>query len=100
MPRLRSGIWEWEGEEMTKIIRWLIKKFLPGYHLAKDPARGTKQKKKENEEDTLITAIKQAPKITNKVLFREAETCGICGGVYLSLYPLRMCGDHEGLERI
>jgi len=24
---------------MTKIIRWLIKKFLPGYHLAKDPAK-------------------------------------------------------------
>ena len=32
--------------------------------------------------DELITAIKQAPKITNKVLIREAETCGICGGVY------------------
>ena len=86
---------------MNKIIRWLIKKFLPGYHLVKNPIKGAgRRKKKENEEDTLITAIKQTPKITNKVLIREAETCGICGGIYLSLYPLRRCGDHEGLERI
>jgi len=28
---------------MTKIVRWLIKKFLPGYHLAKDPAKRKKE---------------------------------------------------------
>ena len=30
---------------MTKIMRWLVKKFLPGYHLAKDPAKGAGRKK-------------------------------------------------------
>lgn len=40
------------------------------------------------------------PKGKEKVLLREAETCRECGKVYLSLYPLRMCGDHEGLERV
>jgi len=28
---------------MTKIVRWFIKKFLPGYHLAKDPAKRRKE---------------------------------------------------------
>lgn len=35
-----------------------------------------------------------------KVLLREPETCSVCGKVYLSLYPLRTCGDHEGLEAV
>ena len=34
---------------MTKIIRWLIKKFLPGYHLAKDPAKGAGRKKGDSK---------------------------------------------------
>jgi hypothetical protein len=35
-----------------------------------------------------------------KVLLREPERCQECNGVYLSLYPLRECADHEGLERL
>lgn len=34
-----------------------------------------------------------------KVLLREPEKCGQCNKVYLSLYPLRVCEDHAGLER-
>jgi len=35
-----------------------------------------------------------------RVLLREPEMCPICKGVFLSLYPLRECVDHEGLDRI
>ena len=34
---------------MTKIVRWFIKKFLPGYHLAKDPVKGTGRKKRNSK---------------------------------------------------
>lgn len=34
---------------MTRFVRWFIKKFLPGYHLAKDPVR-----KKKTERDLHI----------------------------------------------
>ncbi|GMR04638.1 MAG: hypothetical protein BMS9Abin23_0540 [Thermodesulfobacteriota bacterium] len=37
---------------------------------------------------------------SNKVLLREPERCWECGAVYISLYPLRQCVDHDGLEKI
>jgi len=36
----------------------------------------------------------------NKVLLREPERCWECGRVYISLYPLKLCSDHDGLEEI
>ncbi|HLC17503.1 MAG TPA: hypothetical protein VJM57_00620 [Thermodesulfobacteriota bacterium] len=36
----------------------------------------------------------------NNVLLREPERCWECGHVYISLYPLRACADHDGLEEI
>lgn len=35
-----------------------------------------------------------------RVLLREPERCPECAGVYLSLYPLSDCPDHEGLDKI
>ncbi len=35
-----------------------------------------------------------------KVLLREPETCAECRGVFLSLYALRCCDDHEGLDEL
>jgi len=32
-----------------KIILYLIKKFLPGYHLSKSPAKGTKRARKAKD---------------------------------------------------
>jgi len=36
----------------------------------------------------------------NRVLLREPERCLECGHVYISLYPLSRCVDHDGLEEI
>jgi hypothetical protein len=33
-----------------------------------------------------------------KVLLREVESCAFCARRFLSLYPLRMCEDHIGLD--
>ena len=35
-----------------------------------------------------------------KVLLHEPEVCRECGEVFQSLYPLRCCKDHEGLDRV
>jgi hypothetical protein len=40
------------------------------------------------------------PKGREKVLLREAEVCRECGSAYQSLYPLKSCIDHEGLEPV
>ncbi len=37
---------------------------------------------------------------TKKVLLREPERCLECGHVFISLYPLGRCNDHDGLEEI
>lgn len=34
------------------------------------------------------------------VLLREPETCKKCKRVFMSLYPLGKCGDHDALEAI
>lgn len=36
----------------------------------------------------------------SRVLLREPERCLECGKVFISLYALKSCRDHEGLERI
>lgn len=36
----------------------------------------------------------------SRVLLREPERCLECGKVFISLYALKSCSDHEGLERI
>lgn len=36
----------------------------------------------------------------NRVLLREPEVCPECNKVFLSLYSLKSCADHEGLERV
>ncbi len=35
-----------------------------------------------------------------KVLLHEPEVCRECGRVFQSLYPLRCCKDHEGLDSV
>ncbi len=35
-----------------------------------------------------------------RVLLREPEVCEECNRVFLSLYSLRACEDHEGLEEV
>lgn len=35
-----------------------------------------------------------------RVLLREPERCAECNKVFISLYALRTCGDHEGLEEL
>jgi len=35
-----------------------------------------------------------------RVLLREPEVCPICRGVFLSLYPLKGCYEHDGLDDI
>lgn len=57
-----------------------------------------------------LNAVRQAGKAGNwwnanrvgarRVLLREPEMCAECGGVFLSLYPLRSCFDHDGLDKI
>ena len=32
-----------KGEIMKRIVQWLIAKYLPGYHLAKNPPKGKKK---------------------------------------------------------
>lgn len=36
----------------------------------------------------------------SRVLLREPERCPVCARVFLSLYPLKDCVDHDGLDRI
>ncbi len=35
-----------------------------------------------------------------RVLLREPEVCAECNKVFVSLYPIRSCADHQGLEQI
>lgn len=35
-----------------------------------------------------------------RVLLREPERCAECNRVYISLYPLRRCEEHEGLDEV
>ncbi|MEK6792055.1 MAG: hypothetical protein AABY45_10195 [Deltaproteobacteria bacterium] len=35
-----------------------------------------------------------------RVLLREPERCSVCNKVFLSLYPLRSCVEHEGLDEM
>ncbi|MBI5562745.1 MAG: hypothetical protein HY894_07855 [Deltaproteobacteria bacterium] len=35
-----------------------------------------------------------------RVLLREPERCPECNRVYLGLYPLKRCDDHEGLDEL
>jgi len=37
---------------------------------------------------------------SSRVLLREPERCRECARVFISLYPLRCCSDHDGLEEI
>ncbi len=36
----------------------------------------------------------------SRVLLREPERCPECNKVFISLYPLRLCDDHEGLDEL
>lgn len=36
----------------------------------------------------------------SRVLLREPERCAQCNRVFLGLYPIRMCAEHEGLDEI
>lgn len=35
-----------------------------------------------------------------RVLLREPEVCAECNKVFISLYAIRSCADHQGLEEI
>lgn len=41
-----------------------------------------------------VSSIKR----TEKILLRGPEPCKQCGEYYKSLYIIRLCMDHEGLE--
>lgn len=36
----------------------------------------------------------------SRVLLREPERCAGCNRVFLGLYPIRTCAEHEGLDEI
>lgn len=36
----------------------------------------------------------------HRVLLREPEVCAECNKVFVSLYAIRSCADHQGLEEI
>lgn len=36
----------------------------------------------------------------SRVLLREPERCVECGRVFISLYALKSCTDHEGLDGV
>ncbi|MBI5888191.1 MAG: hypothetical protein HZB82_05710 [Deltaproteobacteria bacterium] len=36
----------------------------------------------------------------NRVLLREPERCLKCNQQFLSLYPLSVCAEHDGLDRV
>ena len=40
------------------------------------------------------------PKVNSRVLLREPERCPECNRVFISLYPLRVCLDHQGLDEL
>jgi hypothetical protein len=42
--------------------------------------------------------LKYHPKGREKVLLREVEICRVCAKKFLSLYPLKSCADHSGLD--
>ncbi len=52
----------------------------------------------ENIEDDLFNDTYR--KLQNGVLLREPEVCRMCGLVFLSMYALKSCADHQGLEPI
>lgn len=45
-----------------------------------------------------VSAGEETPSV--KLLLREPERCSKCGGVFLSIYPLKECNEHEALEEI
>ncbi|MBI5560567.1 MAG: hypothetical protein HY883_04775 [Deltaproteobacteria bacterium] len=47
----------------------------------------------------LMDWLRHYPRGREKVLLREPEVCRECTRTYLSLYPLRVCSDHDGLEK-
>lgn len=40
------------------------------------------------------------PSASRRVLLREPEVCAECNRVFVSLYAIRSCADHEGLDEI
>jgi len=36
----------------------------------------------------------------SRVLLREPEMCAECGKVYVSLYQINSCSEHDGLDRV
>ncbi|OGQ50712.1 MAG: hypothetical protein A3J24_08285 [Deltaproteobacteria bacterium RIFCSPLOWO2_02_FULL_53_8] len=36
----------------------------------------------------------------SRVLLREPERCSECNRVFLGLYPVKFCAEHEGLDEI
>lgn len=36
----------------------------------------------------------------SRVLLREPERCCECNKVYVALYPLRSCAEHEGFDEL
>lgn len=49
-------------------------------------------------QDSMSATIQRPYKA--KILLREPERCWECGRTFISLYPLKHCGDHEDLERL
>jgi len=53
-----------------------------------------------NEMGEITDWLRYHPGGKVKVLLREPEVCRECAKTYLSLYPLRGCPDHDGLDEI
>jgi len=39
-------------------------------------------------------------KNSKRIMLREPERCPECNKVFISLYPLHDCNDHEGLDEL
>lgn len=53
-------------------------------------------------DSTADSADGQRPRASgrNRVLLREPERCVKCNQQFLSLYPLSVCAEHDGLDRV
>ena len=40
------------------------------------------------------------PQANKRIMLREPERCFECNKVFVSLYPLRVCSEHEGLDEV
>ncbi len=53
-----------------------------------------------DSDDTLNLTGRYLRWSSKRVLLREPEVCLVCNKEFLSLYPLKKCTDHVGLDGV